>query len=149
MKTTVRQQQAALPTEPAVDASEIAEPPAKMRRIDDFDDEVHDEPTTDEMTRYHHCTVSSSFPGILPWWKDNQRQRAGRESPDQKYSTSQSVRGESGVAMAMAEASRHHETQDRKREMFYRQGRCCPVPAPTAAMYVFYLAESIYITNHS
>ena len=50
VKTIVRQQLAALPTEPAVDASEIVEPPAKIHRIDDFDDEVHDEPTTDEMT---------------------------------------------------------------------------------------------------
>ena len=45
--------------------------------------------------------------------------------------------------MAMAEASRHHETQDRTRETFRRQGRWCPVLIPTTAMYVFYLAESI------
>ena len=94
VKTIARQELAALPTEPAVDASEYVEPPAKMRRIYDFDDEVHDEPRTDEMMRYHHFTVSSAFLGILPWWKDNQPQRTGRESPDQKYSTSQSVHGD-------------------------------------------------------
>ena len=45
VKTIVRQQLAALLTEPAVDASGIAEPSAKMRRIDDFNDDAHDEPT--------------------------------------------------------------------------------------------------------
>ena len=34
------------------------------------------------------------------------------------------------VAMAMAEASRHHTTQDRRREMIRRQDRRWPVPAP-------------------
>ena len=42
------------------------------------------------------------------------------------------VRGEPGVAMAMAEAWLHHETQDRRRKTFRREGRHCPVPALTA-----------------
>ena len=47
--------------------------------------------------------------------------------------------------MAMAEASQHHKTQDRRRETLSRQGGAARVHAPTAAMYTCILFGRIHL----
>ena len=57
----IRAQLAELPAEPAADTRDN-EPPAKVRRVDEYDDEVDVTPAADEVT-----AVVEGKPAAVPW----------------------------------------------------------------------------------